>query len=251
VLEGAELARFVYLDESGISNPEQEPWLVVGGVIVHGDHQLDGLYDALEGILQKVPEEQRDGLILHTSDIYGGNGKVFDKKHNPYWEWSKRAEILAALAELPERLNLQVTSGFHKRSEAPHLGIAEAQAITYVACLIEVEIWFRQNAKKENCLILHEDNQDVRTKIRELHRYYQQKSTELARDYPNALPFTRIREDPAFQEKRPSHPLILADFLAFMTKRKLMEDPRVDDFCRPWWKRNAGLRIRIPDVRNE
>lgn len=72
-LAGVELARFVYLDESGISNPEQEPWLVVGGVIVHGDHQLDSLYDALEGILEKVPEEQRQGLVLHTADIYGGN----------------------------------------------------------------------------------------------------------------------------------------------------------------------------------
>ena len=68
----ARLARFVYLDEAGISSKKEEPWLVVAGVIVHGDHQLDKLYDALADVLKLVPEDHGDELILHTSDIYGG-----------------------------------------------------------------------------------------------------------------------------------------------------------------------------------
>jgi hypothetical protein len=32
--------RLIYLDEAGVSNKAQEPWLVVGGVIVDADRQL-------------------------------------------------------------------------------------------------------------------------------------------------------------------------------------------------------------------
>jgi hypothetical protein len=31
--------RFIYLDEAGISNPANEPYLVVAGVIIDADHQ--------------------------------------------------------------------------------------------------------------------------------------------------------------------------------------------------------------------
>jgi hypothetical protein len=31
--------RFIYLDEAGISNPAQEPYVVVAGAIVHADTQ--------------------------------------------------------------------------------------------------------------------------------------------------------------------------------------------------------------------
>jgi hypothetical protein len=61
-LRGESVARFVYLDEAGTSNKTQEPWLVVGGAIVHGDHQIDKLYSALAEISRKhVPEEKTVG----------------------------------------------------------------------------------------------------------------------------------------------------------------------------------------------
>ena len=241
------MARFVYVDEAGISSRREEPFLVVAGAIVHGDHQVDRLYDALEEILVKhVPEDKRNGLVLHAAEIYGGFGKVFDKERYPEWTWEKRAALLDDLARLPKALNLYVTSGMFKRSDDPEIPTTEAQVITYLACLIEVEAWFKQNAKRENCMVIAEDNRDARKRIKELHRFYQQKSLEQDPRFQGLLPLKRIREDPAFQEKRPSHPLILADFLAFATKRKLMDDKRIDRFCKPWWKRHASLKIVLP-----
>jgi hypothetical protein len=243
------LARFVYVDESGISGGRQEPWLVVAAVIVHGDHQLDSLYDALHEIVQKrVPEEFRTGLVLHASDVYGGNGKIFDPKHNPYWALGKRLEILADLAALPERLNLHVASGIFRRSDSPDIDNVHGHVIAYLACLIEVELWFRAHAKAENCMVIAEDNQAARKLIREYHAYNQDRAREIETQYLGVMPFRRIREDPAFQAKKPSHPLVLADFLAFATKRKVMEDKHIDDLCRPWWKRNAALNVTVPHV---
>src|SRR6267378_1487647 len=90
-LIGDKLVRLTFLDEAGVSNKVQEPWLVVAGVLVHGDVQLGKLVEELEKVVEKhIPEKYRDGLVLHTSDIYGGNGKVFDKKRNPEWTIEKR-----------------------------------------------------------------------------------------------------------------------------------------------------------------
>ena len=48
------------------------------------------------------------------------------------------------------------------------------------------------------------------------------------------FPFVKIKEDPAFQTKRPAHPLALADFVAFVIKRALMGDPKIWPFFEPW-----------------
>jgi hypothetical protein len=107
------LARFVYLDEAGTGG---EPWLVVGGVIVHGDHQPDNLCNALAEILEKhVPAELREGgLVIHSCDVYGGT-KKFDKKRIPYWTpWENRAAILTALGRLH---GLRVQQGCRDQEE--------------------------------------------------------------------------------------------------------------------------------------
>lgn len=248
---GDKLARFVYLDEAGTGG---EPWLVVGGVIVHGDHQLDNLYEALREILEKhLPAEKRDELVLHTCDIYGGNGPVFDKDRHPEWTWDKRAAILADLAQLPLKLNLWVTSGwiemarFPAFSDPPGNKVLEAHVTAYAICLTEVDHWLRQNRRRENCLIIVEDNKSAKQHLKEMQVAYQDpKLTEsLAERHRVLFPFKRIREDPAFQEKRPSHPLILADFIAFVTKRFKMNDPRIAPFFEPLKRRHAALDVKL------
>lgn len=244
-LVGDSLARFIYLDEAGISSAKQEPWLVVGGLLVHGDHQLDSLYSALESVARKhLTESLQDTLVLHASDIYGGNGKVFDKKLNPEWTPARRMALMADLAMIPRATNILISAAWVQRSQFPKsaelLAVKDtadmtlhAHAAAYMACLMEADIWIRKNAKRENCMVIVEDNQRARAAIRQVHRYHQDKQMPLTEDLKPYFPLQRVREDPAFQEKRPSHPLVLADFVAFVVKRRLMNDPWISPYFEP------------------
>jgi hypothetical protein len=79
--------------------------------------------------------------------------------------------------------------------------------------LLEVDIWLRENAKNENCIVIVEDNNEARALIKQVHRYHQSKSIPLTEEQKQYFPLRRVREDPAFQEKMPDHPLVLADFV--------------------------------------
>jgi hypothetical protein len=265
------LSRFVYLDEAGISSRQQEPWLIVAGLVVHGDTQLNKLYRELEAVTAKhIPTRHREaGLKLHASDIYGGNGK-FDEKRDPQWTLERRMAILKDLAEIPNKANILITSGAVEKAKFPtdmDLPLApederqragnkkerpvsitvQCHAAAYMACLIEVDVWLQKNAKNENCMVIVEDNNEARAAIKQVHHFSQSKSMPLPEDLRRAFPLTRVREDPAFQEKRPDHPLILADFVAFMVKRLYMKDPKISPFFRPWKERFSALALQKND----
>jgi hypothetical protein len=257
-LHGDKLVRITYLDESGTSSRQQEPFIVVAGVLVHGDHQLNKLRQALDEVLRKHVPSDADTLVLHTCDIYGGN-KFFDKSRKPEWTIDKRCALLDDIAALPKRLNLWITFGHVEKSRFPATDLAiaddaEAKIVAigaaYMSCLIEVDQWFRQNARRENTIVIVEDNRETRKFIGEQHRIHQNPEiaatlTEKERNY---FPLRHIQEDPAFQPKRVSHPLIVADFIAFFVKRLLMKDPHAKRFCCPWWGRVAMGRVKLPPL---
>lgn len=255
-LDGDRLVRIVYLDEAGTSSRAQEPYLVVGGVIVHGDHQLEKLEEELESIVERhVPIQYRDGLVLHTSDIYGGNGKVFDKRTHPEWTPEKRMAILADLAKLPEKLNLWITFGYIKKETFPAEELlpgvdatAAAHLCAFVVCAIEIEHWMRQNAHKEHCLMIIEDTPRAKQLIKNTQRQYQDRKLieSWGEEFKDFIQLKKIKEDPAFQGKRPSHPLVLADFVSFVMKRVLMNDSWIYPYYAPWRARLAMSKVKLP-----
>ena len=160
-LMGSNFGRFVYLDEAGVSNQRQEPWLVVGGLLVHADTQLNKLYKELEAVTARhIPEEYREDLVMHASDIYGGNGKVFDEKRNPYWTYGRRMALLNDLAKIPNKTNILITGipierakypanmelpvtprdarkQAGKKQKTPSVDECQAHAAAYMACLLQ------------------------------------------------------------------------------------------------------------------
>ena len=93
--------RLVYLDESGTSNPEQEPVLVVAGVIVNADQDWLGLDRHLKSIMRKrLPEDLSTG-IFHAKDIWHGEKKFYRAK----WPLTKRMEIISDLAAIPAKFH--------------------------------------------------------------------------------------------------------------------------------------------------
>lgn len=239
--------RIVYVDEAGTSKKEEAPFVVVAGVVVHGDHQLRKLRDRLSAIQTKyVPEADRESLVLHTCDIYGGN-KYFDTKRKPEWSYERRMALLTEIARLPAEANLQVTFGIVRRDEFPYnkeLPIADerdcirkAIGVAYMGCIIEVDQWFRHHAKGENGIVVAEDNANTRQFIKETQQYHQRQeiAKHLDERERNYFPLKHIHEDPNFQEKRVAHPLVLADFIAFFLTRRLRGDARANQFSDPWW----------------
>ena len=67
--------RLIYLDEAGISNIKQEPFVTMAGIIVHGDSQLRDVERRLKKLVKKhIPEELREDFVFHAKEIFhGGN----------------------------------------------------------------------------------------------------------------------------------------------------------------------------------
>jgi len=223
------------------------------------------VYREIEAVGERhLPAGYRNaGIVIHTADIYGGNGK-FDAGRDSIWTWERRKAILDDLAQIPNKANILITTAAVERAKFPatlkvpaaltpkekaNLTV-QAQAAAYMACLMEVDIWLRKNAKNENCMVIVEDNNEARAIIRQVHQFHQDKSIPWD-DLANYFPLRRVREDPAFQTKRPDHPLVLADFIAFIVKRVYMRDARVSPFFEPWRKRFGALAVtkdvRLPD----
>lgn len=252
-LEGDRLVRLVYVDEAGISSPEQEPYLVVAGVIVDGDRQLRGVSRHLDKIVNRhIPDEYKADFIFHATELFNGGGKVFKRaaKDDPKPEWplERRLAIADELASIPRKFNLRISLGWIERARFPHIPPpvpmtpgrvnVHAHVTAYMICALHADHWLRQQSKDEICMMVVEDNDQARKLIRETQNENQNRHLEVTNEeLRGLLPFKRIMEDPLFQPKRRSSVLQLADFCAYVCKRRFMRTRHYDrffDVLAPW-----------------
>ncbi len=242
---GDRMMRLVYVDEAGVSNRRQEPILVVAGVIVHGDKQLRGVMRRLDILMERhIPSEHWADFSFHATHLFNWGGPVFTKNH-PDWPLERRLEVADDIAAMFKKFDLWVTYGsvertnFPRRLDASNMSEREitigAHVTAYMVCALNVDHWFRQKTNDEICLMVVEDNQQVRRFLKETHKYNQRRDIieELNENEKTFLPLKRIVEDPFFQPKHKSSALQLADFCAYVIKRKLMGDSRYDRFYGP------------------
>ena len=70
------LVRIAYFDEAGTAKEKQEPYLVVGGVLIHGDQEWQPIEFACDMIVETlVPPELRAGFVFHAMHLHGGHEK--------------------------------------------------------------------------------------------------------------------------------------------------------------------------------
>jgi hypothetical protein len=236
-LLGEMVMRLVYVDEAGISNRVQEPFLTVAGVIVHADKDLIAVERQLDKLVEKhIPSEYHDGFVFHAMEIFNGGRKPFDRD-DPDWPLSRRLKIAEDLAAIPARFRLPLALSFVERAEfgktiekldeAPPADRAVLEHVAgFMGCAMQVEHWMRQNAPDEVCLMVVEDNDRARRLIRETQQYHQQPALAamLEPEPGRHFPFRKIKEDPHFQAKRKSSVLQLADFAAYVFKRITMNE---------------------------
>jgi hypothetical protein len=247
-LDGDNCVRLVYVDEAGISGAKQEPWLVVAGVVIHGDGVLNGVKAHLERImLRHIPKHYQAGFVFHALELFNGGGKVFKRTPRdmigpPEWPIERRLAIADELAAVPQKFKLPIALGFVDRANFPatlkkapegwtqaHEDVM-AHAAAHLSCTLMADHWMRRNASNENCLMIVEDNDRARNVIREMQVHHQNKREILEPNIAKHFPLRKVQEDPLFQPKRQSNPLLLADFIAYVFKRKLMKDTRYDRF---------------------
>jgi Protein of unknown function (DUF3800) len=229
--------RFIFLDEGGIS--KHEPFVVVAGPFVDGDKELIPLENHLEELVEKhIPEEEREGFVFHTKDIWTG-AKYFRDRQK--WPIHKRVAILDDLVRIPETLELPIVCQFVERarfpfSPLPHdpadkdlsIGI---HAVTFAACSLLAERIMRKWWPSEVAQLVSEDNDQARATIKEVQALFRN-GADLKRNNidVDCLPLTRIRGSVHFAVKSESKPLQLADVCAFFIRGHLAGHPKNAQF---------------------
>lgn len=236
-LVGERMTRFVYLDEAGISNPEQEPWVVVAGIIVHADDQWRALEKYLADLIEDVvPPDRRDGFYFHASDIWSGS----KKGHFPKDEFSGdyRWKILEELCSIPQQFQMQIICGFvdrrrrifgNVRDITPSGETIAEQTSAYFVCALQAEKFMREAAGPDEVALLIAERADAAKPIKNLHNWLRDpkgvgawQAAEPDDTWRAYMPVERIVETAHFADKQDSLPLQLADTCAFFIKRHLM-----------------------------
>jgi hypothetical protein len=170
--------RLVYVDEAGISDKKQEPFLVVAAVIVDADKQLVALERHLDKIVSRhIPQEHQETFVFHASHLFNEGGKVF-VRDNPDWPLQKRLAIADELAAIPARFRLPLTMTWIERanlkSDEEYRSIhtdaqktLAAHVAAFIACSAQVEQWMRRKTNGEICMMIVEDNDNARRFIRQ------------------------------------------------------------------------------------
>jgi len=236
LFEGDKLVRLAYFDEAGVSRAREEPFLVVSGVLIHGDNQLARVEQALDTLVEKhVPKEQRDGFIFHAFHLFGGTGP-FDEKRFPYWTSARRLALAEDLSLIPKKFHLPIAFGWVERAKFPRTftfppeakereKVVRAHVTAYMSCAMQMEQVMRREHKLEHCIAIVEDNDDARTLIQQTQRHHQDKklAAQLEDEAKIHFPFRKIKHSPLIEKKAPSSPLQVADFCAYVFKRLLMD----------------------------
>ena len=260
-LHGSKVVRLAYIDEAGISNPRQEPFLVVAAVLIHADRNLIEIERYLDKLVsQYIPVDFQNDFVFHAKELFNGGGPVF-KRDDPRFPLSVRLKIAERIGAIPRRFGIRLAFGFVYRSDFPKSVehpmfatlSAKNQAVTahvtaFMIASMQIDQWMRANAPNEVCMLVVEDNQQARNLIKETHTYHQNNlggrfaDPEIAQHFP----FRRIKEDPLFQQKKKSSILQVADFYAYVFKRYLMEDLRYEHFIKDSREQFAALEFERP-----
>lgn len=258
-LIGDKLVRIAYLDEAGKSKVEEEPYLVVAGIVLHADEHWRSLEEHMRAIGRRyLPNDPKP--VFHAKDIFHGTGK-FDR-NLPVWTRERRWQLLAELCEIPRDFKLPVVVGFTQRerfrekilktapkaSEEAILTVSHAE--TFVRAAMSIESWMRRVVPKETAMIIAEDSPKMKRMLKGVHAGYSNRFAEVGHE-DKLFHSNHIIETAHFATRSESMPLQLADACAFVIKRHFMQkDDAVGFFnvLRPevvWYDDEAGHLMRL------
>ncbi|MEQ8556807.1 MAG: DUF3800 domain-containing protein [Henriciella sp.] len=233
-LHGSKWVRIAFLDETGISNIEHEPFAIVAGVIVHGDTDYLPLETRLAELVDEFfPKTHVEKRFIHTGQIYGGYGP-FHKSQG--WDEARRFGLIDELAKIPSELGLPIVWGaFERKKFAPHpKAITDKESVyshvqAAVNCTLQVERAMREFCPSDEiCSLVMENRDEARKLLKDAHRFLQNPPAGFVQGNNRFwMPLTRIRHTPHFEDKEDAGLLQMADFCCLVIKRRFMRDDRI------------------------
>lgn len=223
--------RIAYLDEAGVSNPTQEPYLVVAGIILHADEHWRPIEEHMRAIGKRyLPDDPKP--LFHAKDIFHGTG-AFDRQK---WSRDRRWDLLSELCELPRKFEIPVVFGWHHRERhkqeilklfpdsSPALVHRVTHADTFIKAAMAIEGWMRLSANRnESIMLIAEDAPQMKNGIKAFHSAYTDRTLTVGASTLKMFHSNHIIDTVHFAGKRESMPLQIADACAFVVKRHLME----------------------------
>lgn len=228
--------RLTYIDESGTS--KNDPYAVVAGAMIHADKQLTLIEDKLNQIATKhgLFDKFGEDFFFHATDIWNGNG--FFKNFRDEWPFGKRFKILEDLANIFIQCELLIPIGFVRKNDPlfdnyeqkEYSSVYHASlmyhALAFSQCCASVEYAMRELFPNENTLLVIESCSSSDSHLKMLLSNYKDKKLQVVGERNKKFfPFSHIKEDALFANKKGSNALQLADFAAFIIRGHMVENP--------------------------
>jgi hypothetical protein len=243
-LQGDNLVRLIYADESGISIHEKIT--VVAGVIIDADKQWISVKRAIDALINEyVPEEHRRDFVFHAKDLFSG-AKIFDRNKYPI---ERAHEALKKLLSVPGQMRLPIVYGFTRKYHPSSASTKEqrrAEAATYhshtfALCVLAAERYMRGYADpSEIATVIAENNTDTRNVIKAMHVLLQGRDrssglspqiyASLQEHSADCLPVTRIIDTVHLASKDEAILLQLADACALIIRYALERKAHAEPF---------------------
>lgn len=243
-LSGDNLARFIYADETGISDKDQ--MVLVAGVIIDPDKQWKYVAEYIdELIVRYVPKEHRRGFVFHAKDLFHGTGRsVFDRRTFPL---ERSREVLKKLIRIPRRFDLPIAWGFFPKRHpvaarlVPRKRQSLYHSLAYALCLIAAERFMHEYAPNEVATLIAENNTDTWKAVKDMHKILQGHPVKpsvaatglfdvLSSFSPSYLPITQIVDSVHFADKDDAVLMQIADSCALILRYFEERKPNCDEF---------------------
>ena len=188
-LAGDALVRMVFLDESGIGKKENDPLLVVAGIVVHADKMMKPLKDGLVKVRNKyITPSAHEGFIFHAKELFHG-GKILRREDG--WSSDKGFAVVNDMIDLLVKQQAPVVWRSVERgsiSVPPEFAMKPVVAehmVAFLATLMLVDAWMAKNAPLEVCSIVVENNEQAKTALKRSQNFYRTEKAKTLRARPD------------------------------------------------------------------
>lgn len=227
--------KLVYLDESGTGSVEQNPILVVAGVVIDADRQLLEVENRLRELAdQYVLPEQRRGFVIHMRELANG-GKREINGYRPN-SWPSLAD---AMCEVIRDFHMPVVARAIPRARLAaafpkgnyEKDLRYATTLGAQNCAIDVdESLVQACGSTEVGVLVFESNGQFDRHVLEGVNYL--RFGFGSPDNPESRSVKRVRLSPLFESKAHAPALQLADFCAYVVRRFLANERNVERWFR-------------------
>ncbi len=219
------LVRIAYFDEAGVAKEKQEPFLVVGGILIHGDTEWQPIEMCFNAILESgIPPEIREGFCFHAMHLHG-NHRSFKGLLSP----EQRFALLRDLVTTIKMFKLPISYGAVIRAKLieklPNCSSEQrthlAHQVAFSSCALGFQGWFNRGSFSDEVAICVVGKNDAKNRQLHLKQNFAKFRTEGWIDVPFGILFNFV-DALHFATPSESIGLQLADTVAFLIKRHLM-----------------------------